>query len=334
MKKIRYNKYIDKIGVEFEGIFTASSVDKLVDNYSGICYRDIIHDTAHFYNNNIGRLMAEYKRDGSIAFDYYIENNEDEYIRREITTKPLKSRDITTVLQYFNRLQKNSSYYINNSVGLHYHISINGNYYAYLVNPVFYDLYKKMFYDNFFDVYDNRINNNYCDFNYTNNDIQSSSSYTDNYKKSRLLRDINRHFSLSSGNRYHAINYCYRKHKTIEFRAYGGQYATIQGLSDLIQKTINLIGQFINNTENNLISRSVKRRVITDFNNINDSLYIQQRVQKKEDIFYKLSGKTKKQSLVINLNGNNEAGNNVFYNAGTNTYSHINDFVWQAADNR
>ena len=44
--------------------------------------------------------------------------------------------------------------------------------------------------------------------------------------------------------RYHAVNYCYTKHGTIEFRAYGGEYATLPGLADCINETVHLIGKF------------------------------------------------------------------------------------------
>lgn len=164
--------------------------------------------------------LDKYKIDSSLDDEYA------DYMPREAITKPVGIDKIKEILSYMKK-QERAKLYIckRKEVGLHYHISIKKQFYPYLVTYDFFDAYKELVKTLFNDMYEDRNN---CSDGYASAEVDES------------------HFKLQSPRRYKIINYSYRQHSTIEFRAYGGRYSTgIQGLELLVNKTIQLINKTI-----------------------------------------------------------------------------------------
>jgi len=213
IEPISFNKYINKIGVEFEGLYKTNFYDKLS-------------------NVNLEDIILTCKGDGSVH-----ERGEGYgYVPRECVTQPLNARELTTALEMFEEANDKKEYAINETCGLHYHISLVKNYYGYIDNKDFYKKFIKMFESKFPTVFNDRKDNSYC-----------SSAISQR-----------KHFTLCSEDRYRMINYCYQKHHTVEFRGYGGKYATISELGKIIQETIDFIGKYIESVDNKMKSVSPK----------------------------------------------------------------------------
>lgn len=191
------NLYIDRIGIEFEGFFKK------------IFLRSLIADPH----------ISQAKNDGSICADDEIDDKD--YEAQEVITRPLIWAQMLATLQLFKHATVKKQYLLNETTGLHYHISLHRQYYAYLVNPQFYRAYCDLVEREAPTVYNSRKNNQYC-----------------------RRRPGTEHYRLQSLHRYAFINYSYEKHRTIEFRAYGGQCATIDGLERIITATAGLIADF------------------------------------------------------------------------------------------
>jgi hypothetical protein len=208
MKQIKFNKYINKIGIEFEGLYYP--------------------DTLLQIKSNIDRpksLLREAHQDGSVGC---LESDRPRfcvnYFPYEVTTKPLMASGLSRVLKGYREFENDGKYYVNETVGLHFHISLKNSYYYFIDNPAFFKAWLRLFEKTEPEVYQYRkTHNHYCSPVYS--------------KKN--------HYTLSSPDRYHMVNYCYKEHTTVEFRGYGGKYATIEGLSRMIQGTINLIEKFV-----------------------------------------------------------------------------------------
>lgn len=213
MRTIKYNKYIDKIGIEFEGFW---SLESLTEMSEGI--------------DSWNSVFSEIKGDGSLSQYANGPLIPENYKARECITKPLGADDLNIVLHTINTLFNEGSYKINDSVGLHFHISLNGYTFGSICTPQFFGAYVDMFKKRFNTVYEARKNSQYCAFEIRHKYYKRGST----------------HFSRQSRDRYTVINYCLNKHKTVEFRGYGGQHATIEELADMIQATINLIKQYAN----------------------------------------------------------------------------------------
>lgn len=211
MNSLHYNKYVNRVGIEFEGLYDGDFRNSLLRHY------DLIRDETE---------------------DSSIENDSDNLDATEIRTQPLTAGGLNEVLGIYNKNYKADLYQINSSVGLHYHISLKKRYYGYLVNQDFYDAYVKMVKLHFPKLYQDRKGNNYCYANLLELD--------DSYYDDDTVKD---HFQLQSENKYAFVNYQYLEHSTIEFRAYGGTYASIEGLAKCIQLTIDLIEKFIKTHE-------------------------------------------------------------------------------------
>jgi hypothetical protein len=203
MKIIKYNKYIDRIGIEFEGMFMPA-----LDQYF----------------NNAGRpaWVGEYGTDGSVGSDSY--KKSDGCNARELRSQPLTEKLLNQALENMFAFEQSGAYIVNSRCGLHHHFSFSNNGFGSLVDKVFYDDYCAMFHKNFYKVYANRRRNHYSKEKYAS---------------------IERHFKYQSDHRYQFVNYCWNKHRTIEFRGYGGRFATLTGLSEIIQRTIDLVGNHI-----------------------------------------------------------------------------------------
>lgn len=141
MNDITFNKYINKVGIEFEGFYNPDLCDKIL------------------YMCSQKDLFADEYEDGSLSNSFYGER----LFGREYITLPLDEQSLNNVLAFMNREFKEGTYKINDSVGLHYHISLKDNFYAFLANQTFYDLYAEMIKENFKSVYDDRVDNSYCE---------------------------------------------------------------------------------------------------------------------------------------------------------------------------
>ena len=148
------------------------------------------------------------------------------YTPLEFQTHPFKDPiDLEECIDYVDDLMEKKDYDLNSSVGLHYHISLTKPRYHGMVTEVpFYGLYANMLQEHFKDVYRTRAFHRFC---------------------RRKIDYPEGHFKLQSDEKYHLINYQYSRRGTIEFRAYGGEHATIKGLKSCIQKTLNLIKDYI-----------------------------------------------------------------------------------------
>lgn len=206
---IKYNRHIKAIGIEFEGLYKPVFVDYIRNNYMQYHIADIGHDASIHHD------------DVSISSGMH---------SLEMRSRPLDAKQANEILSVFNTAQKKEEYYINNSIGLHYHISLDNIAYSAVDTPEFYSKYMRMFKKNYPIIYENRKQSRYC-----------TPFPSKTYKSAELAKK--RHFTRSSSNRYHFINYCYSKHGTVEFRGFGGFGATFTGLANIIQDTINLIGE-------------------------------------------------------------------------------------------
>jgi len=208
MKKIYYNKYIDLIGIEFEGFFSPKILKEISNMKKSF------------------RMFLDIVNDGSLTYDDIVRPNS--FIAQEIKTIPSRtSKDLNAVLAYMNNIFK-KDYLINDSVGLHYHISLKDTGFGALCSEDFYNDYVKIVKAYFPKIYDSRKNNHYS---------------------KKEIKNKKGLFQKQSDNRYQFINYCYEKHRTIEFRFYGGKDATIEGLAKCIILTNRLIYQHMTKTK-------------------------------------------------------------------------------------
>lgn len=213
--KIKYNRFIKAVGIEFEGLYLPGILKEIEKK----------------------GFIEEVKYDGSL---HSISEDEEGYEAREVITTPAStSSRLNEILEYFDKLYKNEQYRLNRTCGLHYHISVKDEVFGALCSLEFFKSYIVTFNKVAPDVFEERKNNYYCNFFLEN--VYGRSS---NGQIKLTPRILNKHFGLQSAIRYLAINYCYLKHKTIEFRGYGGEHATIKGLAEIINATINLIGLF------------------------------------------------------------------------------------------
>lgn len=201
---VKYNKYIDKIGVEFEGFFDDKLFNSMVEKKWPKLFQGAGTDGSLTRSDGMDRLHS-----------------------LEMRTHPLTSLKLQRAIDLFTNWQKHKKYQINKTCGLHYHISLLRQYYPLITNPDFFDAYCKMFSKNWKRMYFVRSQNNYC----------SSSIHRTN------------HFSLRPPSRYKMVNYCYRRHGTVEFRGFGGRGAKVKDLAKIIQNTIDLIGETIEKKE-------------------------------------------------------------------------------------
>lgn len=201
MNYYKYPKYINLIGIEFEGAYK----------------RDIIN----FLEQD--RLL-EVTTDGSVSIE---DLDSDIYAPYEVKTKPLNSKQLASIIRSFKVMENNKNYVINESCGLHFHISLNKSYQAYCQRIEFYNDMYNFFKNKYPRIFNARSGNQYC---------------------RAELRDYERQsqFNRASGDRYHIVNYSLegdRHIPTIEIRFYGGRYASIKGLYQVIKQTIDIIGK-------------------------------------------------------------------------------------------
>lgn len=204
MKKYyKYPRYINLIGIEFEGAYKRNIIELLE--------RD--------------RLLTV-TSDGSVNINSL---ESDIYAPYEVLTKPLKGKELANVIKQFSIMEKNEDYIINNTCGLHFHISLKKCYQAYVQRIEFYNDMYNFFKIKYPRIFTERSNNQYC-----------RAELRGEYIKSQ--------FNRSSEDRYHLVNYSLEGEAcipTIEIRFYGGSYSSVKGLYKIIQQTIKIIGKHI-----------------------------------------------------------------------------------------
>lgn len=213
--KMNLSKHIKKIGIEFEGFYSDTFI-------------------RYIENNMLDRLINDIGTDGSL--------NNDDYTRAKgLSPKELRSvptrepAQLIELLSTFQKAKNEGEYYNNNSVGLHYHISLDLPTYGAINNIRFYNAYMDMFKKNYTVVFEDRAKDTYC-----------MAHLRDKYSNLDTPEQINRkHFTRSSYSRYTMINYCFSKHGTVEFRGFGGYNASFMGLSNMIMDTSRLIDEFV-----------------------------------------------------------------------------------------
>lgn len=133
MTKIKFNNAINKVGVEFEGLFC----------------EDLI--------SNLDLSLFEKNRDSSI-----VRNEVYTHDPYEIITKPCNANELNRCLKVMNELFLNKAYILNYSTGLHFHISVNKMGFASCRNLQFYSEVCNMIQNKAPKVYLERLHNRYC----------------------------------------------------------------------------------------------------------------------------------------------------------------------------
>lgn len=203
---MNYNKYIDRIGIEFEGYWTSDNFPVIIEQFP---------------------FLSDHHFDGSLVTKYA------SFTPRELITEPLRKNEIDEVFRYVKILRDKKQYMIDDTVGLHFHISFADKIYGALCSEKFYKYYLDKFALWFPNIWAIRKDNHYC------------RASLQNYDEGEEGITKKEHFKRQSGFRYHFINYQIAEHKTIEVRGYGGKDATVEGLEECIQKTIDCIPRFI-----------------------------------------------------------------------------------------
>lgn len=207
IKKIDFKGLVDKVGIEFEGYFK---------------------NTCPMFRRYEGKGLWSGHGDGSLSFGHI---SSSDYYEREYVTKPMEAEQLSVFLGVMDKHFRDGDYKINKSCGLHFHISLkNTVVYSSICNADFFYKVVEMFKRNHPTVYNERKEGNY-----------SAASWETRYGDENAF--LQRHFRKESGDRYHAVNFCYRKHGTVEVRFYGGSKANIVGLAESIQSVINIIAE-------------------------------------------------------------------------------------------
>lgn len=207
IKKFDYRGLVDRIGVEFEGYYNRGASE---------------------FEEYVSKGLWNGHDDGSLD---YGDIDSDEFYEMEYVTRPFREDELGVFLGAIDRHFKDGSYKINESCGLHFHISLkNTVVYSSICNADFFYKVVNMFKEKHPRVYGDRQHNHY-----------SESTWEGRYHdEQNFLRG---HFRKESDDRYHAVNFAYDKHGTVEVRFYGGEYATIEGLAQSIQAVIDIIAQ-------------------------------------------------------------------------------------------
>lgn len=228
MQKVAFNKHIDKVGIEFEGFFESDFASSLTDR---------------------GGLIHDVGTDGSLRSDDFSSNHNMHGF--EARSFPLGVTKLNELLVFMSEAQKNKKYYINHSCGLHFHVSLKKHAYGSIVNKKFYDDFCNLMKTHFNKIYQDRYNNEYC------SQDPSPSHVLDFSEGDKDRYDKEHHFRLQSRRKYRFINFAYRDHGTIEFRAYGGKYAIVEELSSCIAKTLDLLDSHISGRQPDIVSEKI-----------------------------------------------------------------------------
>lgn len=221
-------KVVNSIGIEFEGSFSSPVIETMR------AIKKVINDKGEeiarlMFNDKLIELcragIADIGRDGSVrTTDGHLDSEACE-IRSQIH---YTNTSLAKCLNGFNYLVKNGSYTFNQSVGLHFHVSVNDKALGLLASQDFYNSWIEVFRKTASEVYNERASNRYTQV--VNLDRMNS-------------KKIARYLSTDCA-KYQPINYsAWREHKTIEFRLYGGSSASLEGLAQIINKTIKLINE-------------------------------------------------------------------------------------------
>lgn len=225
--KIKYNmdykNVIDKIGIEFEGLYNEIMIGSSTGRYiwSSIQHAfsnkeiAIFHKLRNYSRSGILRIT----HDGSVHGSY----EDGSFLPLEITTDPLNGNEIDKILSFYRDLERMDLYRINDTCGLHFHISVKDNIFGVLCRQEFYNDMRRMFKIRYPEVYERRKRNRFC-------------------RAGLIGKDRKEHFNYDAYDRYHLLNYSTegRAH-TIEIRFYGGQGSTIKELRRIIKDTIEVI---------------------------------------------------------------------------------------------
>jgi hypothetical protein len=212
-----YKNIIDRIGIEFEGLFTDNTESTLIQ----------------LQDNKLVRLED----------DSTIRNGDIDYVvAREVKTAPLGAEELERILNMFSKWQQKGDYIVNHSCGLHYHISLKDNGFGHICRPDFYISMIDLFKNKYPKIWNDREKNQYCWADYK----------TDRNGRTVKIEDHFTKDTEDTGTRYHLVNYSTEyttelgNVETVEIRFYGGEYATIKELKQVIQDTINIIKIHVN----------------------------------------------------------------------------------------
>jgi hypothetical protein len=206
IKFFKYPKYINLIGIEFEGIYYRPDETKLIDLER--------------------RGFIEITTDSSLNYDGF---DSEDYRALELKTKPLNDKELYFIIKKFIRFEADGIYNINKSCGLHFHISTKKNYQAHCQRIEFFNDVVKMFKEKYPDVYAERENNYYCNTGFEDYIEREETFYKQSVKRYHAVN-----YSLEGVDEI----------PTIEIRLYGGSYATISGLYQAIKEVVKIIGKY------------------------------------------------------------------------------------------
>lgn len=233
--KVVFPDFINKIGIEFEG-FYSTRLGNYLHRYS----------RANSDSSTLSNIIDNYGTDGSLCGSDHTYGLEG----REVRTRPLSVKELNDVLSMYDLFFSTGDYRINNSVGLHFHVSFKESYYAGVMNEYFYNLFVRRYKKAFPNIFETRNKNG-------------------EYASAEIENKRNHFYRLGNSSQRRAmVNYCYGEHKTVEIRAYGGRYATIHGLADCINIALKTMGDSIKKIEketciNNVVTRDTQD-AITD----------------------------------------------------------------------
>ena len=208
-------KYIDRIGVEIEGLW-----HKDIDN---TVLRKKLHRLKGWTRNYDSFIQS----DGSIS----IGNSNPDYDDYEITTPPLDLRNTLKAISMITKFLKHT----NDTCGFHIHASFKDtNNYLKLTQPDFMTSFVKVMTKTFPET-KIRTTNNFCRGTYdTGQEVSTiERQFIDTYKERT---------------RYKAVNFCYGLHKTVEFRL----FPAMQWMSDkdifskYVLETVGFIEHYLN----------------------------------------------------------------------------------------
>lgn len=192
-------KYIDRIGVEIEGLWQ-TSVELLKPKLLRLSGWDKNYANMIQGDGSIRFSNTQWNRGREIASS---DTNNDGLRELEITTPPLK---VGKTIQAIDILTQ-KLVLTNSSCGFHIHISIkNMDNYIRLTRPDFMLKFVETMTKKFPET-KKRLDNSYC---------------TGTYSKGQEAYDIEAQFhdTYKQDTRYRAVNFCYRLHSTVEFRLF------------------------------------------------------------------------------------------------------------------
>lgn len=275
------SKYINKVAAEIEGIWfniPGLSGGRIADSGISVIHDGSVQNTSKYPK----RILMSY--DDFVKKEYYpIESLKK---KGEIVSEPYESSAELSAW-----MLKNWPDITNKSCGLHFHISVNKNgYYSCLMDPKFYDFYKKSLSEL---IKKEKLNKNIQD-RFNNKSSWAQTYCEDNFRPEKQFRVNKKVYRHNSTDRYAQLNYCWSLHSTLEVRVFSAHCSPRAAVKCLMW-WINLIETYLEENYENFINNKCRVEPSISFSlddskeNISDSLNEKEEGSKNtddEDILY------------------------------------------------